>query len=342
MAAKKEEPISLDVCGHELRVSSPGKRYFPEAGISKLDLINYYVECEQAVVRHLRERPTVMKRWVDGVAGEPFFQKRVPESAPEWIQTATVTFPSGRHARELVPNDAAHLVWAVNLGVIDWNPWPVRRADLDHPDELRIDLDPGPEVAFSEVREVALEVREVLEEHGLRGFPKTSGSRGIHVYVRIEQRESFEEVRRAALALAREIERRMPGRATSRWWKEEREGVFIDYNQNARDRTVASAYSVRAVADARVSCPLEWGEVAAVEPAELTLRTVPARLREKGDPSAEIDEHAGRLDGLLELAARDERDGLGDAPWPPHFRKQKNEPPRVQPSRARGAASKQE
>jgi DNA ligase D-like protein (predicted polymerase) len=283
-----------------------------------------------------------MKRWVDGVGGEPFFQKRVPDSAPEWLQTATVTFPSGRHARELVPNDAAHLVWGANLGVIDWNPWAVRRGDLDHPDELRVDLDPGPDVPFSEVRAVALEVREVLAAHGLRGFPKTSGSRGIHIYVRIEPAQSFEEVRRAALALAREVERRMPGRATSRWWKEEREGVFIDYNQNARDRTVASAYSVRAVPDARVSCPLEWDEVGDVEPADLNLRTVPGRLRERGDPSADIDEDAGRLDGLLELAARDERDGLGDAPWPPHFRKQKNEPARVQPSRARKLKAKAE
>jgi bifunctional non-homologous end joining protein LigD len=340
MAAKKGEHVVLELSGRELRVSNPGKLFFPQAGLTKLDLVNYYIECEQAVVRHLRERPTVMKRWVDGVEGKPFFQKRVPDTAPDWLQTATVTFPSGRHARELVPNDAAHLVWGVNLGVVDWNPWPVRREDLDHPDELRIDLDPVPGVPFSEVREVALSVREVLEEHRLRGFPKTSGSRGVHVYVRIEPEQSFEEVRRAALALAREVERRMPGRATSRWWKEEREGVFIDYNQNARDRTVASAYSVRAVPDARVSCPLEWEEVPDVEPAELRLQTVPARLRERGDPSAAIDEHPGRLDGLLELAARDERDGLGDAPWPPHFRKQKGEPPRVQPSRARAAGEK--
>ncbi len=337
MAAEKAQPVHVDVCGREVRVSNPGKLFFPDARITKMDLVNYYLECQQAVVRHLRERPTVLKLWVDGVGGEPFFQKRVPDSAPEWLQTATVTFPSGRHARELVANDAAHLVWGVNLGVIDWNPWPVRRADLDHPDELRVDLDPGPGVPFSDVRQVALGVREVLNEHGLHGYPKTSGSRGIHIYVRIEPRESFEEVRRAALALARDVERRMPRRATSRWWKEEREGVFIDYNQNARDRTVASAYSVRAVPDARVSCPLEWDEVADVEPAELTLQTVPARLRERGDPSASIDEHPCRLDGLLELAARDERDGLGDAPWPPHFRKQKGEPPRVQPSRARSS-----
>jgi DNA ligase D len=340
MAPAKGNHVVVETSGRELRVSNPGKPFFPKVGLTKMDLVNYYLECELAVVRHLRDRPTVMKRWVDGVEGEPFFQKRVPDTAPEWLQTATVTFPSGRHARELVPNDAAHLIWGVNLGVIDWNPWPVRRADLDHPDELRVDLDPGPEVPFSEVREVALAVREVLEEHGLRGFPKTSGSRGIHVYVRLVPEQTFEEVRRAALALAREVERRMPGRATSRWWKEEREGVFIDYNQNARDRTVASAYSVRAVPDARVSCPLEWKEVADVEPAELNMRTVPVRLREQGDPSAAIDEHPGSLDGLLELAARDERDGLGDAPWPPHFRKQKGEPSRVQPSRARAGGEK--
>ncbi len=335
MASPHGKHVVLEVCGRELRVSNPEKVFFPERGLTKMDLVNYYLECEQAVVRHLRERPTVMKRWVDGVEGKPFFQKRVPDSAPEWLQTATVTFPSGRRARELAPNDAAHLIWGVNLGVIDWNPWPVRRADLDHPDELRVDLDPSPGVPFAEVREVALRVREVLEEHGLRGFPKTSGSRGMHVYVRVAPEQGFHEVRRAALALAREVERRMPRRATSRWWKEEREGGFIDYNQNARDRTVASAYSVRAVGDARVSCPLDWDEVAEVEPADLHMQTVPVRLRERGDPSADIDARPARLEPLLELAARDEREGLGDAPWPPHFRKQKGEPRRVQPSRAR-------
>jgi bifunctional non-homologous end joining protein LigD len=334
MGAKRELLI-VEVCGHEVSVSNPSKVFFPARGLTKMDLVNYYLECEQAVVRQLRDRPTVMKRWVDGVAGKPFFQKRVPDGAPPWLQSATVSFPSGRQARELVPNDAAHLVWGVNLGVIDWNPWPVRRTDLDHPDELRVDLDPCPDVPFAEVREVTLGVREVLAEHGLHGFPKTSGSRGMHVYVRIEPVLGFEETRRAALALAREVERRMPGRATSRWWKEEREGVFIDYNQNARDRTVASAYSVRAVPDARVSCPLDWSEVADVDPAELRLDTVPARLRERGDPAADIDERPSSLQSLLELAARDERDGLGDAPWPPHFRKQKGEPRRVQPSRAR-------
>ncbi|HXA54623.1 MAG TPA: non-homologous end-joining DNA ligase [Solirubrobacteraceae bacterium] len=333
--AEKKEHVTIEVAGRQLRVSSPSKLYFPQPGLAKLDLVGYYVGCAEAVLVHLRERPTVMKRWVDGVEGEPFFQKRVPANAPEWLQTTVVQFPSGRTARELVVNDAAHLAWGVNLGVIDWNPWPVRRADLDHPDELRIDLDPQPDIPFAQVREVTLLVREVLDDHGLRGFPKTSGSRGMHVFVRILPHWSFREVRRAALALAREVERRAPRLATTRWWKEEREGVFIDYNQNARDRTVASAYSVRAVPDARVSCPLEWDEVAAVEPAELRLDTVPARLRERGDPAAEIDAHAGSLASLLELADRDERDGLGDAPWPPHFRKQRGEPRRVQPSRAR-------
>jgi DNA ligase D-like protein (predicted polymerase) len=333
--AEEKEYATVHAAGRELRVSSPGKLFFPERGLTKMDLIEFYLECHEAVLVGLRERPCVMKRWVDGVAGKPFFQKRVPESAPEWLQTATVTFPSGRHARELVVDDAAHLVWGANLGVIDWNPWPVRRADLDQPDELRVDLDPEPDVPFEEVRQVALGVRDALEEHGLRGFPKTSGSRGIHIFVRLQPRYSFHEVRRAALALARQVERGMPGRATTRWWKEQRTGVFIDYNQNARDRTVASVYSVRAVPDARVSCALDWDEVPDVDPAELRLDTVPARLRERGDPGAEIDRHPGSLDALLELAARDERDGLGDAPWPPHFRKQRDEPRRVQPSRAR-------
>ena len=331
----KDDAIMLELAGREVRVSNPGKLFFPEPGFTKLDLVNYYVECEAAVLRHLRERPTTLKRWVDGVTGEFFFQKRVPDSAPAWLETVTVSFPSGRSARELVAADAAHLVWGVNLGVIDWNPWPVRRQDIDHPDELRVDLDPTPEVGFDEVRAVAAGVREVLEEHDLLGFPKTSGSRGIHVNVRIEPRHSFGEVRRAALALAREVERRMPGRATSKWWKEERVGVFVDYNQNARDRTVASAYSVRATPDARVSCPFHWSELEDVEPAALRLDTVPSLLRDRGDPSAAIDEQAGSLDSLLELAKHDEAAGLGDAPWPPNFAKQPGEGPRVQPSRAR-------
>jgi len=336
------EYVNIDAAGREVRISSPGKVFFPADNpggpakdVTKLDLIEYYLACADATVNGLRDRPTVLKRWKDGVTGDFFFQKRVPEKRPEWLQTATVTFPSGRSATELVPNDAAHLVWAVNLGNLDWNPWPVRRDDLDHPDELRIDLDPEPGVAWDEVRQVALTVRDVLEEHGLRGYPKTSGSRGIHVFVRIVPEHDFLGVRRAALAVAREVERRMPGRATSKWWKEEREGVFLDYNQNARDRTVASAYSVRAVPDARVSCPLTWDEVPDVEPADLRIDTVPARLAEIGDPMADIDEHAGSLAQLLELSRRDEEEGLGDAPWPPNFAKQPGEPPRVQPSRAK-------
>jgi bifunctional non-homologous end joining protein LigD len=331
----KDNAITVGVAGREVRVSNPDKLFFPEPGWTKLDLVNYYVECEEAVVRHLRERPTTMKRWVNGVTGEFFFQKRVPPTAPTWLQTTTVRFPSGRSARELVPNDAAHLVWGVNLGVIDWNPWPVRRRDLNNPDELRVDLDPMPGIDFDEVRAVAECAREVLEEHKLVGFPKTSGSRGIHINVRIAPQRGFDEVRRAALALAREVERRMPGRATSKWWKEERVGVFVDYNQNARDRTVASAYSVRAVSDARVSCPFEWSELATIDPAELRIDTVPARLRERGDAAALIDQHAGSLDGLLALAASDQAAGLADAPWPPNFAKQPGEAPRVAPSRAR-------
>ncbi|MGZ5341134.1 MAG: DNA polymerase domain-containing protein [Solirubrobacterales bacterium] len=331
--AKSETMI--EAAGREVRLSSPDKVFFPKPGFTKLDLANYYLAVADAAVLHLRERPGTMKRFVEGAAGEFFFQKRVPKNAPEWLQTATFTFPSGRSATELVANDAAHLVWAVNLGVIDFNPHPVRRDDLDCPDELRVDLDPTPRVRFSSVRKVAVLVREVLADHGLEGFPKSSGSRGIHVNVRIEPRWDYLEVRRAALALAREVERRAPKLATSKWWKEERRGVFVDYNQNARDRTVASAWSVRPVPDARVSTPLEWDEVPDVEPAELRLDTVPARLKSRGDPSASIDDQPGSLEQLLELAARDEAEGLGDAPWPPHFPKQKGEPKRVQPSKAK-------
>jgi bifunctional non-homologous end joining protein LigD len=334
VAAKRH--ATLEVEGHEVRLSNPDKVFFPEAGHTKLDLASYYVEVAEAATRHLRDRPTTMKRFVDGAGGDFFFQKRVPKGAPEWLQTATVTFPSGRSATELCANDAAHLVWAVNLGVIDFNPWPARRSDLDHPDELRVDLDPTPEASWDDVRRVALVVREALADHGLEGFPKTSGSRGIHVNVRIEPRWGFTEVRRAALALAREVERRAPKLATSKWWKEERHGVFVDYNQNARDRTVASAYSVRPTPDARVSAPLEWDEVADIDPGELRLDTVPRRLSERGDPSAAIDDEHLSLEPLLELADRDEAEGLGDAPWPPHFRKQKGEPRRVQPSKRKG------
>jgi len=329
------EHTTIEAAGRDVRVSNPGKVFFPERGHTKLDLIKFYLDLAEPVLGHLRNRPTVLKRYVDGAAGDPFFQKRVPESAPDWLQTAMVTFPSGRTARELLPNDAAHLVWALNLGVIDWNPWPVRTPDLNHPDELRVDLDPTPEASWDDVRRVAICARDVLADHGLTGFPKTSGSRGIHVYVRLHPVHGFDEVRRAALALAREIERRVPQLATSKWWKEERHGVFVDYNQNARDRTVASAYSIRPTPDARVSTPLRWEEVPDVEPGDLRLDTVRERVSKLGDPSAEIDAHAGSLEPLLELSRHDEERGLGDAPWPPHYRKQRGEPKRVQPSRAR-------
>ena len=331
----KSEYTTIEAAGQEVRLSNPAKVYFPKPGWTKLDVVQYYLDTADAVLVHVRERPTVMKRFVNGIREEPIWQKRVPKNIPEWLQTATVAFPSGRTAEELVANDAAHLVWAVNLGVIDFNPWPARRADLDHPDELRVDLDPTPGIGWDDVRRTAMVVRDVLDEHGLRGYPKTSGSKGIHVNVRIEPRWSHLEVRRAALALAREVERRAPDLATSKWWKEERHGVFVDYNQNARDRTVASAYSVRPTPDARVSTPLEWDEVPAVEPGDLRLDTLRERLRTVGDPAADIDSHAGSLDALHELARRDEEEGLGDAPWPPHFPKQRDEPKRVQPSRDR-------
>jgi DNA ligase D-like protein (predicted polymerase) len=331
----KTEYTTLEVAGREVRLSNPAKVYFPKPGWTKLDVAQYYLDCADPVLVHVRERPTVMKRFVNGIREDPIWQKRVPQNVPDWLQTATVSFPSGRTAEELVANDAAHLVWAVNLGVIDFNPWPARRSDLDHPDELRVDLDPTPGIGWDDVRRTTMVVRDVLVEHGLRGHPKTSGSKGMHVNVRIEPRWTFLEVRRAALALAREVERRAPDLATSKWWKEERHGVFVDYNQNARDRTVASAYSVRPTPDARVSSPLEWDEVPDVEPADLRLDTMRERLRAVGDPAADIDANAGSLDALLELARRDEEEGLGDAPWPPHFPKQKDEPKRVQPSRDR-------
>jgi bifunctional non-homologous end joining protein LigD len=331
----KAEHAMLEIAGHEVRLSNPAKVYFPTPGWTKLDLVEYYLGVSEAILVHVRERPTVMKRFVNGIMEDPIWQKRVPQKVPDWLQTATVAFPSGRTAEELVANDAAHLAWAVNLGVIDFNPWPARRSDLDHPDELRVDLDPTPGIERDAVRRTAMVVRDVLDEHGLRGYPKTSGSKGIHVNVRIEPEWDFLEVRRAALAMAREVERRAPDLATTKWWKEERHGVFVDYNQNARDRTVASCYSVRPTPDARVSCALEWSEVPDVESEDLRLDTVPDRLGTLGDPSADIDEHPGSLVALLDLARRDEEEGLGDAPWPPHFPKQKDEPKRVQPSRDR-------
>jgi len=333
--SKEEAPAVLEVEGREIKVSHPSKVYFSAAGVTKLDLVRYYLAVAPGALRGIRNRPLVLKRFVDGAEGEPFYQKRAPSNKPAWLRTCTLSFPSGRTAEELVVDDAAGLAWCTNLGNIELHPHAVRADDLDHPDELRIDLDPGPGVAWDDVRRVAFEVRALLEEQKLVGFVKTSGSRGMHVNVRIHPRWGFPEVRRAALAIAREIERRAPTIATSKWWKEERHGVFLDYNQNAKDRTTCSAYSVRPLKDARVSAPLEWDEVAACDPAELTLFTMPARFAAIGDVHEGIDETAGSIEGLLELSARDEREGLGDAPWPPHYRKMEGEAPRVAPSRAK-------
>src|SRR6187399_2643480 len=331
----KDPQVELEAAGREVVVTNPGKVFFPEAGYTKLDLARYYAAVAEGALRGIAGRPIVLKRYVNGAGAEPFFQKRAPDSRPDWVETVELRFPSGRTAREVVVRDAAQLLWIVNLGCIDLNPHPVRADDLEHPDELRVDLDPGPGVSWDFVRRVTLLVRDVLDEHGLRGWPKTSGSRGMHVNVRIQRRWSFGQVRRAALALAREVERRAPALATSKWWKEERHGVFVDYNQNAKDRTVASAYSVRPRPDARVSTPFRWDELEALDPGDFTMATVPARLAATGDPHAAMDDHADSLDALLELSARHEREGLGDAPWPPQYKKQPGEPPRVQPSRAR-------
>jgi bifunctional non-homologous end joining protein LigD len=327
MPAAKE---LLSIAGREVAISNPSKIYFPQANYTKLDVVRYYLAVAEGALRGVAGRPMALKRFVDGAEGEFFFQKRAPENRPDWVETVELSFPSGRTASEIVVRDAAQLAWIVNLGCIDLNPHPVRASDLDHPDELRVDLDPQPGIPWSQIREVALVCREVLTAHGLTGFPKTSGSRGIHINVRIEPRWTFPQVRTAALALAREVERLAPALATSKWWKEERHGVFIDYNQNAKDRTVASAYSVRPTPDARVSAPLLWSEVPDVRPEDLTLATVPLRFAKLGDPAAEIDAHAGSLLALLELSAKQ---GQGDAPWPPHFARQEGEPPRVQPSR---------
>jgi len=339
MSSPASPAVVLELDGQAVSITNPEKVFFPRLGLTKLDLVRYYLRVADGVLRGIRDRPMNLKRFPDGAEGAPFFQKRAPTPRPDWIRTAGVTFPSGRTADEVVCDDAAGLAWVVNLGCIDLNPWPVRTADVDHPDELRVDLDPQPEASWDDVRQVALVVREVLEQQGLVGFPKTSGSRGIHINVRIEPRWTFDEVRRAAVALAREVERRAPGLATASWWKEERGGgVFVDYNQNARDRSVASAYSVRPRPDARVSCPLRWDEVSSVDAAVFTIETVPERLERLGDPAAEIDANAGRLDGLLALADRDEANGLPDAPWPPHYPKGDAEPLRAAPSRRRRAS----
>jgi DNA ligase D-like protein (predicted polymerase) len=330
------EVLSID--GREVAVTHPNKPYFSkQTKLSKLDLVSYYLSVAPGALAGMRDRPIVLKRFVNGAEAEAFYQKRAPEQRPDWLRTITLSFPSGRKAEEVVVDDAAGLAWIVNLGCIELHPLAVRSGDLDHPDELRVDLDPGPGVGWEDVRRVALEVRSLLDEMGLRGWPKTSGSRGMHINVRIEQRWTFVEVRRAALALSRAVERRAPSIASSKWWKEERHGVFRDYNQNAKDRTTCSAYSVRPLPDARVSTPLGWDEVADCDPADFTVLTVPKRFAEIGDPHADMDMEAGSLERLLELADEDEAAGLGDAPWPPHFRKMEGEPSRVAPSRARGS-----
>jgi bifunctional non-homologous end joining protein LigD len=325
----------LDLNGHEVTVSNPRKVLFPEAGYTKLDLVHYYVAVAEGALRGAGGRPNVLVRYPNGIKEEFFYQKRAPESRPDWIEIVALKFPSGRTAEEVVPRDAAALAWMANLACLELHPHPVRAEALDHPDELRVDLDPVPGVGWSQVREVATVARGVLDDFGLIGWPKTSGSRGIHVNVRLYPRWTFQEVRRAAVALAREVERRAPRIATSKWWKEERHGVFIDYNQNAKDRTVASAYSVRPKPDARVSAPLTWHEIAECDPGDFTMKTMPARFEAVGDRHADIDQHPCSLDALLELAARHEKEGLGDAPWPPQYKKQPGEAPRVQPSRAR-------
>jgi bifunctional non-homologous end joining protein LigD len=338
----KPTPAVLEVAGREVTVTNPDKVYFPEAGITKLEVVRYYVAVADGALRGAGGRPNVLVRYANGIHGEFFYQKRAPDSRPDWIEVVELAFPSGRTAAEVVPRDAAALAWMANLGCLELHPHPVRAEDLDHPDELRVDLDPVPGVEWPQLQAVAREVHAVLDGMGLVGWPKTSGSRGIHVLVRLHRRWSFDQVRRCALALAREVERRAPTLATSKWWKEERHGVFLDYNQNAKDRTVCSAYSVRPRPDGRVSAPVTWPELDERRPEEFTLRTMPARFAEIGDRHADIDAHPCSLEPLLELVARQEAEGLADAPWPPHYAKQAGEPPRVQPSKARkdGAAPK--
>ena len=339
MASKVEREL-LVIGGREVPISNPRKVLFPEAGYTKLDLVHYYLAIADGALRGAGGRPNVLVRYPNGIHDEFFYQKRAPEARPDWLEVVALKFPSGRTAEELVPRDAAALAWMANLACLELHPHPVRADDLDHPDELRVDLDPVAGVEWPQIQEVARVVHATLDDLGLVGWPKTSGSRGIHINVRIQRQWAFVDVRRAAVALAREVERRVPALATSKWWKEERHGVFIDYNQNAKDRTVASAYSVRPRADARVSAPLTWSEIDTCEPGDFTLVTMPARFAAVGDRHADIDAHPGSLEALLDLAARDQRDGLADAPWPPQYRKQPGEGPRVQPSRARTAPLK--
>jgi bifunctional non-homologous end joining protein LigD len=339
--SKEEAAEVLSIEGREVRVTHPDKLYFSrQTKLSKLDLVRYYLSVAPGALNGIQDRPIVLKRFVNGAEAPAFYQKRAPSDRPSWMRTVTLSFPSGRTAEEIVVDDAAGLAWITNLGCLELHPHAVRAGNLDHPDELRVDLDPGPGVAWEDVRSVALEVKALLQELGLRAWPKTSGSRGMHVNVRIQPRWNFSEVRRAALALSRAVERRVPALASSKWWKEERHGVFLDYNQNAKDRTTCSAYSVRPLPDARVSAPLYWHEVPDCEPADFTVLTMPSRFAEIGDAHAAMNGEAGSLEGLLELAAKDEAAGLGDAPWPPHFRKMEGEAPRVAPSRAKSAAPK--
>jgi bifunctional non-homologous end joining protein LigD len=336
----KSESVTRSLDGHEVTITNPGKVFFADAGITKLDLVEYYLAVGPGALVGVRDRPMALKRFVDGAEGEAFFQKRAPKSVPEYVRTVELSFPSGRTADEVVVDNLAALAWVVNLGCIDLNPHPTRSGDLEHPDELRVDLDPGPGVGWDDVRRVAVVVREVLEEIGYTAWPKTSGSRGIHVNVRIQPRWTFDDVRRAALAMAREVERRVPALATTAWWKEERRGVFLDYNQNAKDRTVAAAYSVRPKPHAPVSAPLTWDEIADATPEDFTLKTMLTRFTRIGDRHLGIDEAVGSLEPLFELVARQARDGQGDAPWPPHYKKQRGEPPRVTPSRRKRAPAR--
>jgi bifunctional non-homologous end joining protein LigD len=336
---KAVEVLAID--GREVRVTHPNKLYFSkQVTLSKLDLVRYYLSVAPGALNGIRDRPIVLKRFVNGAEAEAFYQKRAPSDRPSWLRTIALSFPSGRTAEEIVVDDAPGLAWIVNLGCIELHPHPVRSSDLEHPNELRVDLDPGPGVGWADVRQVALEVKYILEENNLCGWPKTSGSRGVHINVRIQPRWTFTEVRRAALALSRAVERRIPALASSKWWKEERHGVFLDYNQNAKDRTTCSAYSVRPLPDARVSTPLRWDEVPESDPADFTVFTVPDRFSKIGDPHAGIDSNPGSLEALLQLAEKDEAAGFGDAPWPPHFRKAEGEAPRVAPSRARSSIPK--
>jgi DNA ligase D-like protein (predicted polymerase) len=338
-APKPDDAVHLEIEGHDVRVSSPAKPYFTRGvQLAKLDIVRYFLSVAPGALRGILNRPIVLKRFVNGAEAEPFYQKRAPSDLPAWMRTVTLSFPSGRTAEEVVVDSTAGLAWIINLGCMELHPHPVTADDLDHPNELRVDLDPTPGVEWSAVREVSLVAKQVLEDHGLQAWPKTSGSRGMHLNVAIYPRWSFTEVRRAALALAREVERRAPQLATSKWWKEERHGVFLDYNQNAKDRTTAAAYSVRPLPDARVSAPLRWDEVMSCDPADFTVLTMPARFAAIGDPHEGMDGSAGSLDRLLELAARDEASGLGDAPWPPHFAKAEGEGARVAPSRAKKTA----